>query len=181
VPGFRRRRGKLVVTLDPAEVQVLADVVDQVRQLLAQRRSEAPADPLDVITGIQTAPSTPPTDPALGRLLPDFSRDDDELAGGLRVLYEPELITTKDRAAVALLDSLPLGGGTVRLTEDVAELWLTALNDVRLALGVRLGLEDDDAEPDLERPELQGAGPAMYNVYRWLSAIQDSLVTALMG
>ncbi|MEO5833027.1 MAG: DUF2017 family protein, partial [Nakamurella sp.] len=118
--GFRRRRGKLVVTLEPAEVQVLADVVDQVRQLLAQRRGEAPADPLDAITGIQTAPSTAPADPALARLLPDFHREDDELAGGLRVLYEPDLITAKDRAAVALLDSLPLGGGTVRLSEDTA-------------------------------------------------------------
>ena len=27
------------------------------------------------------------------------------VAGGLRVLYEPELITSKDRAAVALLDA----------------------------------------------------------------------------
>lgn len=181
MPGFRRRRGRLVITLEPTEVQLLADVVDQVRQLLAQRRGEAPTDPLSAITGIQTAPSTEPADPALARLFPNFHRDDAELAGGLRVLYEPDLITAKDRAAVALLDSLPLGGGTVRLTEDVAEFWLTALNDVRLALGVRLGLEDDNAEPDLDRPELQGAGPAMYNVYRWLSAIQDSLVTALLG
>ena len=180
MPGFRRRRGRLVITLEPAEVQLLADVVDQVRQLLAQRRGEAPADPLDAITGIQTAPSTAPTDPALARLLPDFHRDDGDLAGGLRVLYEPELITAKDRAAVALLDSLPLGGGTIRLTEEIAECWLTSLNDVRLALGVRLGIVDDDVEPDLDRAELQGAGPAMYNVYRWLSAIQDSLVTAVM-
>ena len=181
MPGFRRRFGRLVISLEPAEVQLLADVVDQVRQLLAQRRSEAPDDPLDAITGIQTAPSTAPTDPALARLLPDFSRDDSDLAGGLRVLYEPDLITAKDHAAVVLLDSLPLGGGTIRLTEEVATEWLTSLNDVRLALGVRLGIVDDDSEPDLDRPELQDAGPAMYNVYRWLSAIQDSLVTALMN
>lgn len=180
MPGFRRRRGRLVITLEQSEVQLLADVVDQVRQLLAQRRGEAPADPLDAITGIQTAPSSTPDDPALARLLPDFSRDDADLAGGLRVLYEPDLITAKDRAAVALLDSLPLGGGTVRLSEDVAAMWLTSLNDVRLALGVRLGISDDEIEPDVEREELQGAGPAMYNVYRWLSAIQDSLVTAMM-
>jgi hypothetical protein len=180
VSGFHRRRGKLVVTLDPAEVQVLADVVDQVRQLLALRRSAAPADPLEAITGIRTAPSSPPEDPALGRLLPDFHRDDADLAGGLRVLYEPELISAKDRAAVVLLDSLPLGGGTVRLSEEAAEAWLTSLNDVRLALGVRLDITDDDAEPTLDRAELHGAGPAMYNVYRWLSALQDSLVVALM-
>lgn len=178
--GFRRRRGKLVVTLDPAEVQVLADVVDQVRQLLAQRRAEAPSDPLDAITGIQTAPATTPTDPALARLLPDFHREDDELSGGFRVLYEPELITAKDRAAVVLLDSLPHGGGTVRLSEETAEAWLTSINDVRLALGVRLDITDDETEPDLERPELRGTGATMFNIYRWLSALQDSLVVALM-
>ncbi len=179
MPGFRRRMGRLTLTLQPDEAQLLANVVDQVRQLLAQRRAEAPEDPLNSLTGMPTAPGSAPTDPALARLLPDFHRGDERLAGGLRVLYEPELIAAKDRAAVVMLDSLPLGGGTVRLTEETADHWLTALNDVRLALGVRLGIVGDDAEPDLDQPELGETGAAAYGVYRWLSAVQDSLVTAL--
>ena len=36
-----------------------------------------------------------------------------------------------------MLATLPPGGGTVRLTEQDAQAWLRALNDVRLSLGVR--------------------------------------------
>ena len=178
--GFRRRRGWIVANFEALEAGLIADLVDQVRTMLSNRRAEAPDDPLTDLTGIQTAPSTAPEDPAIARLLPDFHREDSELAAGLRVLHEPDLIAVKDEAAVALLDSLPLGGGTVRLTEEVANQWLSALNDVRLALGVRLGIKDDDGQPDLDRPEMEDVGPPMFQAYGWLSAIQDSLVNALM-
>ena len=59
------------------------------------------------LTGMTLGPSTPPQDPAVARLLPDFHAEDAELSAGLRVLHEPELIAAKDAAAVALLDSLP--------------------------------------------------------------------------
>jgi len=180
VHGFRRRRGLLVATFEALEAGLIADLVDQVRTMLAHRRAEAPDDPLADLTGIRTAPSTAPEDPAIARLLPDFHRDDELLSSGLRVLHEPDLIAAKDQAAVALLDSLPLGGGTVKLTEEVANQWLSALNDVRLALGVRLEIREDDGEPDLDRPEMEGVGVQMYQAYGWLSAIQDSLVNALM-
>jgi Domain of unknown function (DUF2017) len=180
VSGFHRRRGRFVITLEAGEVELLADVVDQVRQLLAARRAEAPDDPLSELTGIATAPSEAPRDPALARLLPDFHREDAELSAAMRVLHEPALLTSKDHAAVTLLDSLPLGGGTVKLSPDDADEWLSALNDVRLALGVRLRMEEDDVLPDLDRPELNGGGQMMFNVYRWLSAIQDSLVEAML-
>ena len=98
----------------------------------------------------------------------------------MRMLHEPDLIAAKDAAAVALLDSLPLGGGTLRLSPETAAQWLSALNDVRLALGVRLGIVEDDVAPELDRAELQGSGQMMFDVYRWLSAVQDSLVTAML-
>ncbi len=177
---FKRQRGKVVAQLEPVEVELLADLLDQVRQMLAGRKDEAPADPLDAITGIQTAPSTAPADPVLARLLPDFHRDDETLAGGMRVLYEPGLLTQKDSAAVALLDSLPLGGGVVRLSEELAHSWTSAINDIRLALGVRLEISEDDGMPKLDRPELDGAGEVMYNVYQWLTSVQGALVVALM-
>ena len=176
---FRRRFGRYVGWLEPAEASLIADLVDQVRQLLASRRIETPVDPLAEITGMSVGPSTPPADPAVARLLPDFSADDAELSAGLRVLHEPDLIAAKDAAAVTLLDSLPRGGGQVRLDEETASSWITALNDVRLALGVRLEITEDDVPPpgsdDPESPEA-----AMFATYRWLSAVQDSLVTALL-
>ena len=45
-----------------------------------------------------------------------------------------------------MLDSLPAGGGRIQLTGDQALAWLKALNDVRLALGVRLGVTEDFEE-----------------------------------
>jgi predicted secreted protein len=48
-----------------------------------------------------------------------------------------------------------------------------------LALGVRLEItEDDELPPGAQDP--QSAEAAMYATYRWLSAVQDSLVTALL-
>lgn len=176
---FHRRFGRYTGWLEPAEASLIADLVDQVRQLLATRRTEGPTDPLAALTGMMLGPSTRPEDPAVARLLPDFHAEDAELSAGLRVLHEPDLIAAKDASAVALLDTLPRGGGQVRLDEDAAGHWIAALNDVRLALGVRLEITEDDAlPPGAEDPE--SAEAAMYNTYRWLSAVQDSLVTALL-
>jgi hypothetical protein len=80
--------------------------------------------------------------------------------------------------AQTLLETLPASGGKVKLTADQAEAWLRSLNDVRLALGVRLGVTDDydaldeDVEPDDPRF-------AYVQVYQWLAYIQGSLVAAL--
>ena len=176
---FHRRFGKYTGWLEPAEASLIADLVDQVRQLLAGRRTETPVDPLAALTGMTLGPSTPPTDPAVARLLPDFHAEDAELSSGLRVLHEPDLIAAKDAAAVTLLDSLPRGGGPVRLDDDAAAAWMAALNDVRLALGVRLEISEDDTPPPgvdvADSPQA-----AMYATYRWLSAVQDSLVSAML-
>jgi hypothetical protein len=179
VRPFRRRLGRYTATFEAAEASLIADLVDQVRQLLAVRRTESLSDPLVEITGMTLGPSTPPADPAMARLLPDFHAEDSELSAGLRVLHEPEVIAAKDAAAVALLDSLPRGGGQVRLDDVTATAWVSALNDVRLALGVRLEItEDDTAPPGTDDPDTAQA--AMYSTYRWLSAVQDSLVSVLL-
>jgi len=179
VRPFHRRFGRYSASLEPAEASLIADLVDQVRQLLAGRRAEAPSDPLAQLTGMTLGPDSKPTHPAVARLLHDFPAEDAQLSSGLRVLHEPELIAAKDAAAVKLLDSLPRGGGPVRLDDDAAQAWIAALNDVRLALGVRLEITEDDTPPpgvdDTESPQA-----AMYATYRWLSAVQDSLVSAML-
>ena len=176
---FHRRFGRYSASLEPAEASLIADLVDQVRQLLAGRRAEAPSDPLAQLTGMTLGPDSKPTDPAVARLLPDFHAEDAQLSSGLRVLHEPELIAAKDAAAVKLLDSLPRGGGPVRLDDDAAQAWIAALNDVRLALGVRLEITEDDTPPP-GVDDTEGPQAAMYATYRWLSAVQDSLVSAML-
>lgn len=176
---FTRRFGRYTAVFEPAEATLLSDLVDQVRQLLAGRRAEASADPLAQVTGMVLAPSSAPSDPALARLLPDFHASDADFAAGMRMLHEPDLISLKDASAVSLLDSLPRGGGTVHLDADDAQAWVATLNDVRLALGIRLEITDDDYEPPADA-DPDGMQMAIYATYRWLSAVQDSLVTALM-
>lgn len=158
---------------------MLSDVVDQVRGLFAHRRSMTPADPLVAMTGLITGPPEAPEDPVLARLLPDFHHDDAALSSGLRVLREPGILADKDAAAVAVLDSLPPGGGTVQLDAEQAQAWIAALNDVRLSLGVRLGIDQDDRPPAAVTADPEGPAAAAYQLYGWLSAVQDSLVSVM--
>ena len=178
--GFRRALGRYVATFDAVEVRILADLVDQVRSLFAERRAVSD-DPLAVLTGIAAAPATPPEDDVLARLLPDFTPDDAVLAGGLRQLHEPAIIAAKDAAATTLLDTLPPGGGAVHLDEEQAQAWIAALNDVRLAFGVRLGLDRDDVRPGpTGDPDADRVQEATLAAYDWLTAVQDSLVQQML-
>ena len=144
--------------------------------MLAARTDESPSDELAVLTGLRTGPSTRPDDRVLARLLPDFTCDDPDLAAGLRSLHEPALIEAKDAAAALVLDTLPEAGGRVELTRDQADTWLAALNDVRLALGTALDV--DEEMPD-ELPPDDPRGPHL-GVYHWLTFVQDSLVQVRM-
>ncbi|WP_214366647.1 DUF2017 domain-containing protein [Pseudonocardia sp. H11422] len=178
--GWRRSgrgaRSRLVGTLEAQEAAVLRGLIGEVREMLAARSEETPADELAVLTGLRTGPSTRPDDRVLARLLPDFSGDDADLSGAMRSLHEPELIEAKDAAATVVLDTLPEAGGRVELTAEQADAWLTALNDVRLALGTALDVSEDmpeDLPPDDPRS-------AHLGVYHWLTFVQDALVQTRM-
>jgi hypothetical protein len=122
-------------------------------------------------------PATP-DDPVLARLLPDGYRDDPDAAGEFRKYTEPGLRSAKQQAALQMLDSLPGAGGKIQLNPEQAQSWLKALNDVRLALGVRLDVTEDFEQQwgKLKRDDPQWAA---YEVYAWLGAVQESLVQAL--
>jgi hypothetical protein len=173
----RGEKLRLVASLESREAAVLRGLVDEIRQLLAGRSDDNPADELAALTGIRTGPSTRPDDRVLARLLPDFTAEDADLAAGLRSLHEPALIEAKDAAASTVLETLPESGGRVELTPDQADSWLAALNDVRLALGTALDVGEDMPEelpPDDPRA-------AHLGVYHWLTFVQDSLVQVRMA
>src|SRR5260370_28925826 len=100
------------------------------------------ADELARMVGLSDA-AEPPADPILARLLPDAYRNDPDAAADFRRFTESGLSSAKVAAAPTVLATMPPGGGRVRLSVEQAEIWLRALNDVRLALGVRLGVTDD--------------------------------------
>jgi len=142
--------------------------------------TDRPPDPLDALARLlgQTGPATPPDDPVLARLLPDAYPDDIEAAGDFRRFTEQELRNGKAAAARTVLATLPEEGGRVRLSEEEGQVWLRALNDVRLALGVRLSITEDF---EARAADLDPADPrsAYIWVYDWLTFLQETLVHAL--
>ncbi|MGH3775045.1 MAG: DUF2017 domain-containing protein [Pseudonocardiaceae bacterium] len=175
--GWRRSRGLVTTVLSEREAGLLRGLVGQVRDMLGARVAGTPQDELAQITGIIAGPTTAPDDRVLARLLPDFHRDDATLSGGLRALHEPELLAVKDGVAGVVLDTCPARGGRIRLTDEQAQAWLAALNDVRLALGTVLDVTEDmpdELAPDDPRAPHLG-------VYHWLTWVQESLIQAVSG
>ena len=154
---FRRKGDELLARLDPAEARILALLLDQLEQLLT-------ADAEDVAG-----------DPVLDRLLPAGHRSDPELAADYRELTESSLRAGKADDLATVRAGLPLDGGTVRLDPEEAGAWLRTSNDLRLALGTRLDIQED-TEPPEDLTSEQGQQLA---VYYWLTGLQGSLVDAL--
>ncbi|MGL4307038.1 MAG: DUF2017 domain-containing protein [Mycobacteriaceae bacterium] len=174
--------------MEPHEATLMRSLVQSLIDLLHDRAAQAPQDELATFTGLHTGNPQPPTDVTLGRLLPDFYRPEHDgqhnslekaadLNGALRSIYEPAIIDAKNTAALTLLNTLPENGGKIILGTAEAEAWLAAINDIRLALGAMLGINENT-------PDSLGAQHAMaahMDVYQWLTVMQDSLVTTMMG
>lgn len=172
--------------LAPHEADLLKNLVTAMIGLLDERESSSPADELEEITGIKTGNSERPRESTLRRLLPDFYKSDQDdaaadtsegLNAALRSLHEPEIINAKRVAAQELLDTLPAEGGRFELTEDGANAWIAAVNDIRLTLGVLLEIGPEG--PD-RLPSDHPLAPH-YDVYQWLTVLQEYLVLVLMG
>ena len=118
-----------------------------------------------------------PGDPVMARLLPEGHRGDPELAADYRELTESSLRSGKADDLAIVRATLPPEGGEVRLDDDQARAWLRTTNDLRLALGTRLGVTAD-TEPPEDPTEEEGSQLA---VYYWLTAVQGSLVDALVA
>jgi hypothetical protein len=158
-PFKAARGGDLVARLEPAEAGILGLLLDQLEQLLT-------ADLDDV-----------GDDPVLGRLFPDGHRSDPELAADYRELTESSLRSAKADDLAMVRASLPAEGGEVRLDADQAGAWLRTSNDLRLALGTRLDITEDTEPPE----EMAGEDDQQLAVYYWLTAVQGSLVDALVA
>jgi hypothetical protein len=125
-------------------------------------------------------PPERPVDPVLARLLPDAYNDDPEAAGEFRKYTESSLREAKKYFAQTMLETLPPGGGRVKLSAEQARDWMRALNDVRLMFGVRLEVTED-FEEQLATLDPQDPRLAAFEVYGWLGAVQESLVRAIAG
>ncbi len=76
------------------------------------------------------------------------------------------------------LDGLGGEDGTVELDPVGCRHWLGALNDLRLTLGVRLDVTDEDERGLYELPDSDDRKPLVM-AYLWLGALQESLLEAM--
>jgi len=172
--------GQIMALVEPQGPEESAVIVDPDPRGPAGSRDAAEAAEVAALEAMVHEPGSesPPDDPVLARLLPDGYRDDPDSAGEFRKYTEPALRSAKYQAAQEMLDTLPDEGGRIQLTADQALSWLKALNDVRLALGVRLGVTEE-FEEQWSRLKPDDPQWTAYEVYAWLGAVQESLVQAM--
>jgi Domain of unknown function (DUF2017) len=145
----RRRDGSVELRLTPDETAVLEHVSVQLREALL-----ADTD-----------------DPVLRRLFPPAYVDDEEKEAGFRALARDELL----EARLAALDELDTALAQPRMDADRAAGLLRSCNALRLVLGTRLDVSEDD------QPRVDPADPdaPVWALYYFLSGLVGELVDAL--
>ncbi|MER5614238.1 DUF2017 domain-containing protein [Streptomyces sp. NPDC002215] len=183
--------GGAAVALDEVEIAILRSLAVQLLELIGPGdEPEEGADPLAAL--FAEGPSEPPTDPALARLFPEaYGDEDSELRAAsaeFRRFTENDLRARKRTDALAVvrtLDALTIagnGGAVLELTGDECRNWLGALNDLRLTIGTRLEVSDQDEGEAGSLYRLPDSDPRkpMVMAYLWLGGLQETLVETLM-
>ncbi|MFH8606641.1 DUF2017 domain-containing protein [Streptomyces sp. NPDC018029] len=192
IPG-----GGAAVALDEVEISIIRSLAVQLLELIGPGPGgEVSDDPLAEL--FAEGPSEPPSDPVMKRLLPDAyggpgsedaAGDADELraySSEFRRFTENDLRAKKRDDALAVIRSLDSmtasgeGGAVLKLSVEESRHWLGALNDLRLAIGTRLEVSDEeDADLLYRLPDSDPRKP-MVMAYLWLGGLQETLVGTLL-
>lgn len=149
-PFRRNRRGRIEVNLSPTERQLLGGMVAELRELLGT------------------------DDASLRRLFPTAYPDDPTRDAEYQILARSELLDRRLGALEEIESSLEAES----LEEDQALAWMQGLNQMRLVLGTRLDVDEDDAGEDIDPDDPEA--PA-WMTYRYLSVLLGELVDAMSG
>ena len=175
---IRFSEDSFILDLSESEKDVLINLSGQLVEILAERVDVVHLDPLAKLIGI-TGHDSPPDDEVLLRLLPNAYADPVE-ASEFRRYTESDLRGKKSQHAMLVRSQLmELENGKVMLDSESALAWLGAFNDIRLALGVRLKV-DENSHERLELLSSEDPMHAVFAVYSWLGWLQESLVLVLM-
>src|SRR5689334_7011103 len=189
--------GGAAVALDDVEISIIRSLAVQLMELIGPGPAEdASADPFAGL--FDEGPSEPPSDPVLRRLFPDAYVDPEGApraeeaeeqrahSAEFRRYTENELRAGKSDNALAVIRALD---GLLPASEDAAVLelspdesrqWLGALNDLRLAIGSRLEISDEDDGDLLFHLPAEDPRKPMVMAYLWLGGLQEALVATLM-
>ncbi|MFF8785345.1 DUF2017 domain-containing protein [Streptomyces sp. NPDC015125] len=187
--------GGAAVPLDEVEISILRSLAVQLMELIGPGEEAGESESDDLLASIfNDGPSEPPADPVLARFFPDayggpdLVPDDDVRAASaeFRRYTENDLRARKRQDALALiraLDALAPAGDSALLRLDPGECrqWLGALNDLRLAIGTRLEVTDEEDGGELLRLPDSDPRKPMVMAYLWLGGLQETLVESLMG
>ena len=177
--GFTRHgKNSFVATFGKSERDVLINLSEQLIEILAERIDGQATDPLEAMVGF-TGQDSPPDDEVLLRLLPNAYADPVDSSEFRR--YTESVLREKKRIHALAIRSHLLNSEKheVALDQESAQAWLGAMNDIRLALGVRLGVDSASHEQlELLAPDDPMRG--VYADFTWLGWLQGTLVDALM-
>ena len=177
--GFTRHGEELFVAqFSDSEKEVLINLSQQIIELLSERVDQHDQDPLAAMVGI-TVHDSPPDDEVLLRLLPNAYADGVDAAEFRR--YTESVLRTKKQAHAMSIRTILMSSedGSIELNHELANAWLGGINDIRLALGVRLNVEKNSHE-ELELLAPDDPMRGVYGVYSWLGWLQGNLLQALM-
>ncbi|GAA3821115.1 DUF2017 domain-containing protein [Streptomyces chiangmaiensis] len=190
--------GGAAVALDGVEISIIRSLAVQLLELIGPGPAEnTPDDPLAEL--FAEGPSEPPSDPVLRRLFPDAyggpgsgpsspeeAEEQQAYSAEFRRFTENDLRARKRDNALAVIRSLDAltstseEGGVLKLSRVESGQWLGALNDLRLAIGSRLEVVDEDDTDHLYRLPDEDPRKPMVMAYLWLGGLQETLVTTLM-
>jgi hypothetical protein len=191
--------GGAAVALDDVEISIIRSLAVQLLELIGPGPAEdASADPLAGL--FAEGPSEPPSDPVLRRLFPDAYGDPEgaprpeeaeerrAYSAEFRRYTENDLRAGKRENALVVIRALDAlapeaaggGGAVLKLSPDESRRWLGTLNDLRLAIGSRLEITDEDDTDLLYRLPDEDPRKPMVMAYLWLGGLQETLVTTLM-
>jgi hypothetical protein len=136
---IRRTRKGIEVSLPDEERELLRELGGQLRDLLLADR-----------------------DPNLRRLYPAAHADDARLDSEYQSMVHGTLVEGR----LSALDTMDATLDAKVLTEDQLGCWMGAVNDLRLVLGTRLDVSEDEHDFDPAAPD--AAARAIYHYLGWV-------------
>lgn len=115
-----------------------------------------------------------PDDPSLARLRPPAYADDPDLDAGYQLLAGEELRESRGATIDAVIESLERDV----LDEDELWGWLRATNALRLVVGTRLGISEDDHGP-IDPSTLSDDERRLWSIYDFTTLVQYEVIQAL--